>query len=131
MLYYSREIIDKIRDIDLLTYLENYEPDELVKLNERIYSTREHDSLKISNGMWCWWSSRIGGKSALDFLIKVRGMKFVDSVSLLLNKTAIQLPIYQSLWLYQKPRNLSCLKRQQIIAVLLCTCRRTEELMKK
>ena len=107
MPYYSREIIDKIRDIDLLTYLENYEPDELVKLNERMYSTREHDSLKISNGMWCWWSRRIGGKSALDFLIKVRGMKFVDAVSLLLNKTAIQPPIYQSLWLYQKPRNLS------------------------
>ena len=94
MPYYSREIIDKIRDIDLLTYLENYEPDELVKLNERMYSTREHDSLKISNGMWCWWSRRIGGKSALDFLIKVRGMKFVDAVSLLLNKTAIQPPIY-------------------------------------
>lgn len=54
MPYYSREIIDKIRDIDLLTYLENYEPDELVKLNERMYSTIEHDSLKISNGMWCW-----------------------------------------------------------------------------
>ena len=93
MPYYSREIIDKIRDIDLLTYLENYEPNELVKLNEQMYSTREHDSLKISNGMWCWWSRRIGGKSALDFLIKVRGMKFVDAVSLLLNKTAIQPPI--------------------------------------
>lgn len=94
MPYYSREIIDKIKDIDLLTYLENYEPNELVKLNERMYSTREHDSLKISNGMWCWWSRRIGGKSALDFLIKVRGMKFVDAVSMLLNKTAIQPPIY-------------------------------------
>ena len=70
MPYYSREIIDKIKDIDLLTYLENYEPNELVKLNERMYSTREHDSLKISNGMWCWWSRRIGGKSALDFLLR-------------------------------------------------------------
>ena len=48
MPYYSREIIDKIRDIDLLTYLENYEPDELVKLNERIYSTRELWSLTLS-----------------------------------------------------------------------------------
>ena len=85
MPYYSREIIDKIRDIDLLTYLESYEPNELVKLNERMYSTREHDSLKISNGMWMWWSRGIGGRSAVDYLMRVRDMTFIEAVSQIAN----------------------------------------------
>lgn len=29
-------------------------PDELVKISSRVYSTRTHDSLKISNGKWMW-----------------------------------------------------------------------------
>ena len=44
------------------------------------YYLAEHDSLKISNGKFHWFSRNIGGYSALDFLIKVRGMGFVDAV---------------------------------------------------
>jgi hypothetical protein len=40
----------------------------------------EHDSLKISNGMWFRHSTQQGGVSALDFLVKVRGVHFVDAV---------------------------------------------------
>lgn len=42
-----------------------------------------HDSLKISNGKWNWHSRGIGGKTALDYLIKVRGMDFVSAVETL------------------------------------------------
>lgn len=94
MAYYPRELIAEIKQIDLLTYLENYEPGELVKINAHMYSTREHDSLKISNGLWFWWSRGIGGRSALDFLVKVRGMDFTDAVEILANKTAARKPIY-------------------------------------
>lgn len=96
MPYYSKETIAEIKKIDLLTYLENYEPYELVKVNERVYSTREHDSLKISNGLWCWWSRGIGGKNALKFLTMVRGMKEEDAIELLVNKTAIMPPVYSN-----------------------------------
>lgn len=41
-----------------------------------VYCTREHDSLKISNGKWYWWSRGIGGVSALDYLIKVKEYSF-------------------------------------------------------
>lgn len=34
MPYYSKETIAEVKKIDLLTYLENYEPYELVKLSE-------------------------------------------------------------------------------------------------
>ncbi len=63
-----------------MTYLKNYEPDELVKVSRDTYSTREHDSLKISNGKWYWWSRGIGGYSALDFLIKVRDIPFEQAI---------------------------------------------------
>lgn len=43
----------------------------------------EHDSLKISNGKWMWWSRGFGGNSALDYLIKVKGMQFMDAMKIL------------------------------------------------
>lgn len=78
--YVTREQIDQAKQMDLLSYLQKYEPDELVRINLNTYSTRTHDSLKISNGKWCWWSQGVGGRSALDYLIKVRGMEFVEAV---------------------------------------------------
>ena len=50
MAYFAPEDILRARDMDLLTYLRNYEPQNLVHLNGDNYCTREHDSLKISNG---------------------------------------------------------------------------------
>ena len=73
----------KARSIDLLTYLQTYEPTELVHVRGNTYCTREHDSLKISNGKWMWWSRGFGGSSALDYLIKVKGMQFMDAMKIL------------------------------------------------
>ena len=92
MPYYSKEAIAEIKKMDLLTYLENYEPYELVKLSEGIYTTREHDSLKISNGLWFWWSRGFGGKSALKYLTEVRGMDFIDAVESTLLPTSLPMP---------------------------------------
>lgn len=75
-----RNIVAQTKRLDLLTYLERYDPNELVCISNGVYSTRTHDSLKISNGKWCWWSRGIGGRSALDYLIKVRGMGFQEAV---------------------------------------------------
>ena len=80
MSYVTKEQINHAKQMDLLTYLQTYEPQELVHFSGDVYTTRSHDSLKISNGKWCWWSRGIGGRSALDYLIKVRGMTFTDAV---------------------------------------------------
>lgn len=85
MSYYSEEQIKKARSIDLLTYLQTYEPTELVKLKGNTYCTREHDSLKISNGKWYWWSQGFGGVSALDYLTKVQGLSFMDAMKKLID----------------------------------------------
>lgn len=83
MSYVSKEQIERAKRLDLLTYLQIYEPAELVRCSRNVYSTRTHDSLKISNGKWYWWSRGIGGQSALDYLIKVRGLSFPDAVLLI------------------------------------------------
>ncbi|MCM1284741.1 MAG: DUF3991 and toprim domain-containing protein [Acetobacter sp.] len=106
MPYYSKETIAEVKKIDLLTYLENYEPNELVKLSDGIYTTREHDSLKISNGLWFWWSRGFGGRSALKYLTEVRGMSFIDAVDRIVNKTAIQPAIPSKIERKNRPEKL-------------------------
>lgn len=79
MPYIPKEQIQQARAVDLLTYLQQHEPQELIRIGN-VYATRTHDSLKISNGKWYWWSRGIGGTSALDYLIKVRGYSLPDAV---------------------------------------------------
>jgi len=50
MPYIPPGVVEKAREMDLLTYLKSYEPQELVHFGGNTYCTREHDSLKISNG---------------------------------------------------------------------------------
>ena len=94
MAYFAPEDILRARDMDLLTYLRNYEPQNLVHLNGDNYCTREHDSLKISNGKWYWFSRAIGGVSALDYLIKVKELTFPQAVEAILGRAAIQPPVF-------------------------------------
>ena len=88
MPYVEPEIIEQVRQIDLLTYLRKFEPDnvEEVKGTKNVYRTVDHDSLKISNGKWFWWSQGFGGYNALDYLIKVRNYSFMDAVEILTGK---------------------------------------------
>lgn len=81
----SPEQIEQERRLDLLSYLQQYEPHELVRVNNGVYSTLTNDSLKISRGKWFRWSTGVGGVSALDYLVKVRDMGFVDAVLHCLN----------------------------------------------
>ena len=67
MPYIPKDQIVAAREMDLLTYLRRFEPEELVHIGGDTYATRTHDSLKISNGKWCWWSRNIGGTTALDY----------------------------------------------------------------
>lgn len=91
-MYIDSKELKKIKEIDLLTYLSNYEPERLKKISRNTFCIRDHDSLHISNGLWHWQSCGIGGKSALDFLIKVDQMSFKQAVDVLRNKLEIKNP---------------------------------------
>lgn len=82
--YLSKDQIAAARKMDLLTYLRCFEPQELVHVGGNTYATRTHDSLKISNGKWCWWSRSIGGTNALDYLTKVEGLSFLEAAQRIL-----------------------------------------------
>lgn len=96
MPYIAPEVITEAKRMDLLTYLREYEPGELVKFSSNTYTTKTHDSLKISNGKWMWWSRGIGGKSALDYLIKVRGMEFIEAVQTIMGNGSVSFPVYEN-----------------------------------
>lgn len=102
MPYIAPEVITEAKRMDLLTYLREYEPGELVKFSSNTYTTRTHDSLKISNGKWMWWSRGIGGKSALDYLIKVRGMDFVQAVQTIMGNGSVSFPTCENIKSYEE-----------------------------
>ena len=70
----TAEQVERARGIDLLSYLQSYNPQELKSDGPGRFTTRSHDSLVISNGKWRWNSQGIGGVSALDYLLKVEGI---------------------------------------------------------
>ena len=92
MPYIPPEVVAK--EMDLLTYLKNYEPSELVHFGGSTYCTGTHDSLKISNGKWCWFSRGIGGKTALDYLSEVREIPFNEAVEMIVGQAAVLPPVY-------------------------------------
>jgi len=85
------DVLERARQIDLLSYLRAYEPSNFVKVKgtTNVYCTAEHDSLKISNGKWYWWSRGFGGYSALDYLMKVREYGFVEAVEILTGQALV------------------------------------------
>ncbi|MGN0520537.1 MAG: hypothetical protein ACI4LB_07325 [Candidatus Fimenecus sp.] len=80
MPYIPPEVAEKAREMGLPTYLKSYEPQELIHFGGNTYCTRDHDSMKISNGKWCWFFRENGGYSTLDYLIKVKEMPFTQVV---------------------------------------------------
>ena len=90
MPWIDEEQVKQAKEVDLLTYLQQNEPHELVKSKYGTdeYRTKTHSSLVISKGLWVHNRTGQGGKSAVDFLIKMRGMGFVDAVEAVLGARA-------------------------------------------
>ena len=115
MPYVSKEQLTAAREVDLLTYLRCFEPQELVHISGSTYVTRTHDSLKISNGKWFWWSRGIGGRNALDYLTAVEGLWLCSASSE--NRPAYRLRQSQPYCI--RKLNLCCRPNTPIIGVFL------------
>ena len=105
-MWVTPEQIEKAKQMDLLTYLQSYEPGNLKKISHDTWCTKEHDSLKISNGKWHWFSRHIGGKTALDYLIKVKGISFVKAVEIITGYAAVLPPVYTGIEKPIEPKKL-------------------------
>ena len=77
----------------MLTYLQNYEPNELVKVGNGTYSTKTHDSIRISNGLWNWFSRGVGGKNAVSYLMKVKNYSFLDAIQTIIGNVSVKQPV--------------------------------------
>lgn len=82
MPWVTEEQIAKAKQVDILDYLLEHEPNNLKKTGHE-YRLRDHDSLTVSNGKWHWHSRGFGGTTALNYLIRVRGMEFTEAVQVL------------------------------------------------
>ena len=91
MLSYSEEQIRQAKTVDLLSYLQRASPSELVRVSSNIWCLKDHDSLRISNGKWYWFSRGFGGTSAVNYLVNVRGLSFMEAVGAVLENGAYQL----------------------------------------
>lgn len=93
MPYIPPEIVEKAKEMDVLTYLQNYEPNELVKVGNGTYSTKTHDSIRISNGLWNWFSRGVGGKNAVSYLMKVKNYSFLDAIQTIIGNVSVKQPV--------------------------------------
>jgi len=115
MPWVTDEQIKKAREIDLLSYLQTYEPQELKPDGPGRYVTESHGSLVMTKGKWIWNNGSVGGVSALDYLTKVRGVGFVEAVEILTGERAAEERSYQEAakaqpapekWPFHPPRPL-------------------------
>lgn len=77
----SKEEVAQAKQVDLLSYLKTCEPQNLQAEGQHDYRHNVFHTLVISdNGKWNWTDHEKGGTTALNYLIEVQGMGFVDAV---------------------------------------------------
>ena len=91
----SKEQIAAAKRMTAIEFLRRYRPNDLVKSTAHgEYELQSHSSFKINgeSSVWHWKSRGIGGRSALDYLIKVEGMPFVEAVKQLCDEAPDFIP---------------------------------------
>lgn len=90
--YIPPPILNELKKVDLVTYFRTIMPYELVKASANEYTTKTHDSLRMSNGLWNWCSKGVGGRNAIDYLMKTEQLEFNDAANLLLKQLQNKVP---------------------------------------
>ena len=106
----TEEQITAAKQMSAIEFLRRYRPGQLVKAESRgEFQLKEHDSFKINEttSLWHWKSRDVGGKSALDYLIKVEGLKFVEAVQTLCGYCPPPQSVITRPWKPHSPRAIS------------------------
>ena len=79
---YDETAVEQARNADMLTFFSQYMGFTFNGKGAE-YRCREHPSLSVNNDRltWYWHSRGVGGRGALDFLIKVEGMDFREAMA--------------------------------------------------
>ena len=86
----SKNQIEQARQVDVLDYVLNFERDNIKRVGGA-YRMIDHPSIEIKRSKWRWYSRGLYGKTALDYLINVRGYRFADAVSLLTRENEVRI----------------------------------------
>lgn len=104
--YIPPPILDELKKVDLVTYFRTIMPYELVKASANEYTTKTHDSLRMSNGLWNWCSKGVGGRNAIDYLMKTEQLEFNDAANLLLKQLQNKVPTIEQQPVKTKERHI-------------------------
>jgi hypothetical protein len=67
------------KDVDLLSFLSARNGAELIRTGADEYRTATHGSLVITSRYWYWNRGGIGSASAIDYLVKVCNVPFIEA----------------------------------------------------
>jgi len=83
---FTNEQLNQARSQTLLSYLQTHAPESLQYIRGGRVLHKSHDSFVVDNGygQWFWNLKSKGGYSALDYLVKIENMSFVDAVKSLI-----------------------------------------------
>lgn len=92
MSWVTEEQIKLAREVNLLSYMQNHEPDTFRRSGVNRYCHVVHDSFVIQTDVapdrWYWNSQSVKGRGALDYLVKVQQIPFTQAVEELGGKAA-------------------------------------------
>lgn len=71
-----------VKHIDLLSYLQKFEPNSLIKKGKH-YESVVHKGLTITDKKWQWKEKKLSGRTAIEYLVFVEQMSFIDAAYLL------------------------------------------------
>jgi hypothetical protein len=79
---YDNHVVEQARNTDILIFLRRYMGFDFTSKGGE-YRCNEHPSLSIKADRltWFWHSRGVGGRGALDFLMKIEGMAFRDAMA--------------------------------------------------
>jgi hypothetical protein len=88
----TKEQVDQARKISALEYFNRFEPGDLEKNGSTEFRLKSNHSVSISpdeSKGWYDHGTGVGGYTALDLLMKVRGVGFIDAVEQLAGVTQV------------------------------------------
>ncbi len=86
-MWIKQEDVKRAKEVEALPWILENLPEEVKMISPGYYISKEHSSLKLDHGKWMWWSRGVGGRSAVDYLTKVKGYSFTDAVTMILKTT--------------------------------------------
>jgi hypothetical protein len=90
----TQEQLDAAKEIDLLSFLSAQRPGELVRTAAGEYRTQAHSSLVIRPDYWYWNKGGVGSRSAVDYLVSVEQMSFIDAAREVLATGLAREPVF-------------------------------------